>query len=84
MKGAGCAARTCRSRADIACRSGVQPRYRWKGSSNTAANIRAKHTVTGSRIATSTKNIGAPEVTLPRTRPKDTAITIGACVRYRL
>jgi len=46
--------------------------------------MRAKHTVTGSRIATSRKNIGVPEVTRPRTSPKDTAITIGACVRYRL
>jgi hypothetical protein len=53
----------------MACRSGFHPRCCWKGSSNTAANIRAKHTVNGSRIATSTKNIGVPESTRPRTSP---------------
>jgi hypothetical protein len=49
--------------------------------SNTAANSLAKQTVGGSRIAHSTKNIGVPDATRPRTSPYDTAITIGACVR---
>jgi len=46
--------------------------------------MRAKHTVAGSRIAASTKNAGVPVATRPSTRPYDTAMTIGTCVRYRL
>jgi hypothetical protein len=44
----------------------------------------AKHTVTGSRIAASTKNLIVPAATRLSTKPYDIAMTIGMCVRYRL
>lgn len=68
----------------IARHRGPQPRCRWNGSSKTAANSRAKDTVTGTSTAVSRRNVGAPGGTRPSTSPYETAMTIGAWVRYRL
>jgi hypothetical protein len=55
---------------------GIHPRRRWNGSSNTAANSRAKQTVVGTSTAVSTRKVGVPGATRPITSPYDTANTI--------